>query len=64
MGGVHKPSAKARNRLIKEVLEGLDPKVRDSVKKLIDSYHGEELDRKLKELMSIKKTMKLVELRE
>lgn len=63
MGKAIKASGRVRNRLIKELLEDLDPKVRKSVKKLIDNYYGEELDRKLRELMGIKKTMQLVELR-
>lgn len=63
MGKAIKASGSARNRLVKELLEDLDPKVRKSVKKLIDNYHREELDRKLRELMGIKKTMQLVELR-
>lgn len=60
---IPKTSRKARNHMIKELLQDLDPKVKDSMKKLIDNYHGDELDKKLMELMIIKKTMKLVELR-
>ncbi len=64
MGADLKSSGKTGDRLIKELLEDLDPKVKESVQKLIDNYEGEELDRKLSKLMDIKKTMKFVEMRE
>jgi DNA-directed RNA polymerase specialized sigma24 family protein len=63
LGGALKASGRARKGMMKELLEDLDPRVRKYVKRLINNYHGEELDEKLKELMDLKKTMKLIELR-
>jgi DNA-directed RNA polymerase specialized sigma24 family protein len=64
LGGVLKPSGRARRVMIRDLLEDLDPRVRRYVKRLINNYHGEELDGKLKELMDLRRTMKLIELRE
>jgi len=46
--------------MIEKALEDLDPNVRDAVKRLIEDYQGKDLERKLRELIGLKKTMDLI----
>ena len=39
----------------------MDPSIRDAAKRLIESYSGEDLERKLTELIGLKKTRDLRE---
>ena len=61
VGAIFKPDDKTRRRMIEKALEDLDPNIRDAVKRLIENYQGKDLDRKLTELIGLKKTMDLME---
>ena len=60
MGVIFKPDDKTKRRMIEKALEDLDPNVRDAVKRLIEDYQGKDLERKLRELIGLKKTMDLI----
>ena len=60
MGVIFKPDDKTKRRMIEKALEDLDPNVRDAVKRLIEDYQGKDLERKLRELIGLKKTMELI----
>jgi len=48
-------------RRIEELLRDLSPGVRETVKHLIDNYSGEDLERRLKNLIGVKRTLELLE---
>ena len=60
MGSIFKPDDKTRRRMMEKALEDLDPNVRDAVKKLVEDYKGKDLEKKLKNLIGLKKTMDLL----
>lgn len=60
MGAVHRPDIEKKKE---EVLRDLSPEIRESVKKMIDQYKGEDLEDKLEQLIGIEKARKLVERR-
>jgi hypothetical protein len=61
VGAIFKPDDKIKRRMFEEALEDLDPNIRDAVKRLIENYQGEDLERKLTELLGPKKTTDLME---
>jgi len=61
MGMTYKPEDTKRRKRIDKALEDLDPSTRDSVKRIIEDYHGEDLDKKLSELISYSRMKKLME---
>ena len=61
VGSIFKPEDKTRRRMMEKALEDLDPNIRDAVKRLIEDYHGKDLEKKLTELIGLKKTMDLIE---
>ena len=63
MGAIYKPRDAKRRRMIDKALEDLDPSIRDITKKLIENYHGEDLEKKLTELVGYEKMRKLIEKR-
>jgi hypothetical protein len=60
VGAIFKPEDMTRRRMIEKALEDLEPNTRDVVKRLIENYQGEDLEKKLRELIGIKKTMDLI----
>ena len=61
MGSIFKPEDKTRRRMIERALEDLDPNIRDAVKRLIEDYQGKDLEKKLRDLIGLKKTIDLIE---
>jgi hypothetical protein len=61
MGAIYKPEDAKRRRIRDKALEDLDPSVREAAKRLIEGYKGEELERKLSELIGYKKLKDLTE---
>ena len=61
MGSIFKPEDKTRRRMIEKALEDLDPNIRDAVKRLIEDYQGKDLEKRLRELIGLKKTTDLIE---
>ena len=61
MGSIFKPDDKTRSRMMERALEDLDPKIRDAVKKLIEDNRDEDLDKRLRELIGLKKTTEFFE---
>lgn len=61
MDSISRPEDRTRRRMIEKALEDLDPNMRDAVKRLIEDYKGDDLDRKLRELVGLKKTRDLIE---
>lgn len=47
--------------MIEKALEDLDPGVREPAKRLIESYRGDDLDRKLTDLIGYEKMRHLIE---
>lgn len=65
MGAVFKPEdALKRKKMIREALRDLSPSIRENVERLIESYSGEELEEKLRNLIGIKRTLKLLRMNE
>lgn len=60
VGAIFKPDDKTRRRMIEKALEDLDPNIRDAVKRLIENNQGKDLERKLMDLIGLKKTMDLM----
>ena len=60
MGSIFKPDDKTRSRMMERALEDIDPKIRDAVKRLMEDYRDEDLDKKLKDLIGLKKTTGLL----
>jgi len=61
LGAVSKPDDELMRRRIEELLRDLSPGVRETVKHLIDNYSGEDLERRLKNLIGVKRTLELLE---
>ena len=61
MGSIFKPEDKTKRRMMEKALEDLDPNIRDAVKRLMEDYQGKDLERKLRELIGLKKTKDLIE---
>jgi hypothetical protein len=59
MGSLSKPDPE-REKRVNELLKDLSPGVRELAKKLISEHKGEDLDKKLKDLIGIKKTRELL----
>ena len=47
--------------MIDRALEDLDPSIRDAARKIIESYNGGDLEKKLTELVGFERMKKLVE---
>ena len=61
MGAVSRPEDERMRRRIEELLRDLSPDVRESVRRLIENYRGEDLERRLKELIGVKRTLEFLE---
>jgi hypothetical protein len=61
LGAIYKPNDENRRKKIDEALRDLDPGVREPVRKIIESYHGNDLEKKLTELVGYEKMKKIVE---
>ena len=61
MGAIYKPGDTKRRRAMDKALEDLDPSIRNAAKRLIESYNGEDLERKLTELIGFEKMIRLIE---
>lgn len=61
MGTVYKPGDESKRRMIDRALEDLDPSTRDAARKIIESYNGGDLEKKLTELVGFERMKKLVE---
>jgi len=46
--------------MIRKALRDLSPSIRETVEKMMESYQGEELEEKLRNLIGIKKTLELL----
>ena len=57
----YRPDDVKRRRMIERALVDLDPSVREPVKKLVENYEGEDLERKLTELVGFEKLKGLIE---
>ncbi len=62
MGGLSKPDPD-RERRINELLKDLSPDVRELARDLMSEYEGEDLDKKLKDLIGIEKARKILDRR-
>ena len=61
MGAVFKPEdTLKRKEMIRKALGDLSPGIRETVEKMMESYKGEELEEKLRNLIGIKKTLELL----
>ena len=60
MGSLSKPDPD-RERRINELLKDLSPGVRDLAKELMSDYQGEDLDKKLSDLIGLEKARKLLD---
>ena len=60
MGTVYRPDDAKRRRMIDKALEDLDPSLREPARKLVENYSGEDLERKLAELVGFEKAKKIV----
>ena len=63
MGAIYRPEDAKRRRMIDKALEDLDPSIRNAAKRLIESYHGEDLEIKLVDLVGYEKMKKLIEMK-
>jgi hypothetical protein len=61
MGVTYRPDDVKRRRMIERALVDLDPSLREPVKKLVENYKGEDLERKLTELVGFEKLKDLIE---
>jgi hypothetical protein len=59
MGSIYKPGKRRRRRMMEDALNDLEPNVRDAVKRLMEDYQGETLEKKLRELIGQKKAADL-----
>ncbi len=62
MGSLSKPDPD-RERRINELLKDLSPDVRELARDLMSEYEGEDLDKKLKDLIGIEKARKILDRR-
>ena len=61
MGAIYRPGDVNRRRMVEKALEDLDPGTRDVARKLIESYRGRDLEKKLSDLVGFEMMRKLVE---
>ena len=61
LGAVSKPDDELMRRRIEELLRDLRPDVRETVRGLIENYRGGDLERRLKQLIGVKRTLELLE---
>ncbi|RLG97448.1 hypothetical protein DRO28_04255 [Candidatus Bathyarchaeota archaeon] len=61
MGAVSKPDDELMRRRVEELLRDLSPGVRETVRQLIENYKGEDLERRLRQLIGVKRTLELLE---
>jgi hypothetical protein len=61
MGATYRPEDAKKRRMIDKALEDLDPSLREPARRLIESYSGEDLEKKLIELVGFEKTKKLID---
>jgi hypothetical protein len=61
LGAVSRPEDELMRRRIAELLRDLSPDVRESVRRLIETYKGEDLERRLKQLIGVKRTIEFLE---
>lgn len=62
MGAVRKPEDELERKK-EHVLRDLSPGVRETVKKMMENYQGEELKKRLNKILSAEKTRDLIERR-
>lgn len=62
MGAVRKPEDELERKK-EQVLRDLSPGVRETVKKMMENYQGEELKKRLNKILSAEKTRDLIERR-
>ena len=60
MGAIYRPEDARKRRMIDKALEDLDPNLRESARRLVENYSGEDLEKKLAELIGFEKTRKLI----
>jgi hypothetical protein len=60
MGSLSKPDPD-RERRINELLKDLSPGVRELAKELISEYQGEDLEKKLSDLVGLEKARRLID---
>jgi len=61
LGAVSKPDDELMRRRVEELLRDLSPGVRETVRQLIENYKGEDLERRLRQLIGVKRTLELLE---
>jgi len=59
MGAVRRPGDEL-DRKIEEVLRDLSPDVREAARRIIENYRGKDLEKRLEDLIGIKKTRDLI----
>jgi hypothetical protein len=59
MGAVRRPSDEL-DRKIEEVLRDLSPDVREAARRIIENYRGKDLEKRLEDLIGIKRTRDLI----
>ncbi len=59
MGAVRKPGDEL-DRKIEEVLRDLSPDVREAARRIIENYRGKDLEKRLEDLIGIKRTRDLI----
>ncbi len=59
MGAVRRPGDEL-DRKIDEVLRDLSPDVREAARRIIENYRGKDLEKKLEDLIGIKRTRDLI----
>lgn len=62
MGAINRPSGD-RRKMIDEALRDLDPSIRETVWRLIDNYRGDDLEKKLAELVGYDWMRKIVDMK-
>ena len=60
MGATYRPEDLKKRKMIDKALEDLDPSIRESARRLIESYSGEDLEKKLIDLVGFEKTKRLI----
>ena len=60
MGTVYRPDDAKKRRKIDKALEDLDPSLREPARRLVETYSGEDLEKKLTELVGFEKMKKLI----
>ena len=60
MGATYRPEDAKKRRMVDKAIEDLDPSLKEPARRLIEGYSGEDLERKLTELIGFEKTKKLI----